>query len=206
MKDNINESKMMDVLNWSYDKAINGLPGMESSQELANKYLKKTKSVDEAIDSFIRWQQAKCATSGFVTGLGGIITMPVAIPANITSVIYIQIRMIATIASMRGYDLKDDQVRTLVYVALTGLAATDILKKSGIEIGTKMSKLLINKLPSEVIKQINTRVGFKLVTKFGEKGIINLGKFVPVIGGVIGGTADGLGTLAIGKTAKKVFN
>lgn len=205
-KEELNESKIMQVLDWSYDKAVNGLPGMETAEELADKYISKSSSIDEAIDKFIKWQQAKCATSGFITGLGGIITLPVAIPANISSVIYVQIRMIAAIAIMKGYDLKDDQVKTLVYVSLTGQAATDILKQAGIKIGTKMSTVLIKRMPIEIIKQINKRVGFRLVTKFGEKGIINLGKCVPVLGGVIGGTVDAVGTRTIGKTAKKVFN
>ncbi|MEG2869234.1 MAG: EcsC family protein [Terrisporobacter sp.] len=205
-KNNITESKMMEVLDWSYDKAINGLPGMDTAEELASSYLRKSSSVDEAIDKFIKWQQAKCATSGFLTGLGGIITLPVAIPANISSVVYIQTRMIATIACMRGFDLRDDQVKTLVYVSLTGQAAADILKHAGIKIGTKMSTVLIKRMPIEIIKQINKRVGFRLVTKFGEKGVINLGKCVPLVGGVIGGTVDAVGTNTIGKTAKKVFN
>ncbi|CEK30540.1 Uncharacterized protein/domain associated with GTPases [[Clostridium] sordellii] len=206
MGNNITESKMIQVLDWSYDKAINGLPGMETAEELSNSYLGKSKSVDEAIDKLIRWQQAKCATSGFLTGLGGIMTLPVSIPANISSVIYIQTRMIAAIAKMRGYDLRDDRVKTLVFVSLTGQAATDILKQAGIKIGTKMSTVLIKRMPFEVIKQINRRVGFRLVTKFGEKGVINLGKCVPIIGGVIGGTVDAFGTQTIGKIAKKVFN
>ena len=122
----LTESKMMQVLEWGYEKAIQGLPGMESAEELAKRYLEKYDTVDEAIDTFINWQCAKCATSGFITGLGGLLTLPVAIPANISSVIFVQIRMIATIAKMRGYNLKDDQVKTLVFVALTGQAATDI--------------------------------------------------------------------------------
>ena len=52
--------------------------------------------------ALIRWQNAKCATSGFIAGLGGSITLPVSIPANISSVLYIQIRMIAAIAYMGG--------------------------------------------------------------------------------------------------------
>ena len=51
----------------------------------------------------------------------------------------------------------------------------------------------------------NKKVGFRLVTKFGQKGIINLGKLVPIVGGVIGGTVDTVGTLTVGKTAKKLF-
>ena len=206
MGDNkLTEFKLMQVLDWSYEKAVNGLPGMETAEELANKYISKSNSIDDAIDQFINWQQAKCATSGFITGLGGIITLPVAVPANISSVIYIQTRMIATIASMRGYDLKDDQVRTIVYVSLTGQSAADILKQSGIKIGNSVAKSLVKKIPGEVIKNINQKVGFRLLTKFGEKGVINLGKCIPLVGGVIGGTVDAIGTRTIGKTAKKVF-
>ena len=205
-KNTITQSKIMEVLDWSYEKAVDGLPGMETAQELANKYLNRYNSTDEAIDKFIKWQQAKCATSGFLTGLGGIITLPVAIPANISSVIYVQTRMVAAIAHMRGFDLKDDQVRTLVYVALTGQAAADILKQAGIKFGTKMSTVLIKKIPFEVIKQINKSVGFRLVTKFGQTGVINLGKGIPFVGGIIGGTVDAVGTSTIGKTAKRVFN
>lgn len=205
-KNTITQSKIMEVLDWSYEKAVDGLPGMETAQELANKYLNRYNSTDEAIDKFIKWQQAKCATSGFLTGLGGIITLPVAIPANISSVIYVQTRMVAAIAHMRGFDLKDDQVRTLVYVALTGQAAADILKQAGIKFGTKMSTVLIKKIPFEVIKQINKAVGFRLVTKFGQTGVINLGKGIPFVGGIIGGTVDAVGTSTIGKTAKRVFN
>ncbi|GIP46270.1 hypothetical protein J45TS6_47290 [Paenibacillus sp. J45TS6] len=64
---------------------------------------------------------------------------------------------------------------------------------------------LYRKIPNEVIKAINKKVGARLLTKFGEKGVINLGKAVPVLGGIIGGAVDGIGTNIIGKTAKNTF-
>lgn len=204
-KNSLTESKITQVLDWAYEKAVNGLPGTDTAAELAENYLRKHTSVDDAIDSLIRWQNAKGVTSGFVTGLGGLITLPVAVPANIASVMYVQIRMIATIAYMRGYELKDDQVKTFVFVCLTGQAATDIFKQAGVKFGTAIAKEAIKKIPGEVIKAINKAVGVRLVTKFGEKGIINLGKAVPLVGGLIGGAVDGIGTNTIGKTAKKVF-
>jgi hypothetical protein len=202
----LTESKMTQVLDWAYEKAVNGLPGTDTAAKLAENYLSKHSSVEEAIDSLIRWQNAKGITSGFLTGLGGLITLPVAIPANVASVMYVQIRMIATIANMRGYDLKGDQVKTFVFVCLTGQAASDILKQAGIKLGTSLAIQVIKKIPGEVIKAINKAVGVKLVTKFGQKGIVNLGKAVPLIGGVIRGAVDGIGTNTIGKTAKKVFS
>ncbi|WP_246943449.1 EcsC family protein [Bacillus pinisoli] len=201
----ITESKITQVLDWAYEKAVNGLPGTDTAADLAESYLSKHSDVEKAIESLIRWQNAKGATSGFLTGLGGLITLPVAIPANIASVMYVQIRLIASIAHMRGYDLKDDQVKTFVFVCLTGQAATDILKQAGLKLGTALAKQAIKKIPGEVIKAINKAVGIRLVTKFGEKGIINLGKAVPLVGGLIGGTVDGVGTNIIGNTAKKLF-
>ena len=47
-------------------------------------------------------QMIKCTTSGVVSGLGGIITLPVAVPANIANVLYVQMRMIACCAYMVG--------------------------------------------------------------------------------------------------------
>ena len=206
MKENqLTENKVGKLLDWAYEKSVNGLPGTDTAYELAENFMVKHGTTDKAIDSLVRWQNTKSATSGFLTGLGGLITLPVAIPTNIASVTYVQIRMIAAIAHMRGYDLKDDQVKTFVFVCLTGQSASDILKQAGIKAGTAFAKQAIKKIPGGIIKSINKAVGFRLVTKFGEKGILNLGKALPLVGGFIGGTVDGVGTNIVGKTAKRVF-
>ena len=112
MANNLTESKIMDVLNWSYDKAVQGVAGLDSAYDLADDYLKQEGSLHAQVNSLIRWQNTKAGTSGFLTGLGGIITLPVAIPANVASVMYVQIRMIAAIAHMGGYNLNDDRVKS----------------------------------------------------------------------------------------------
>jgi hypothetical protein len=205
MENKIEQSMIMDALDWSYEKAVGGLPGFDSAQELAESYLKKNQNPDDAINSLIRWQNAKAATSGFITGLGGAIVLPVSLPANITSVLYVQIRTIAAVAHIKGYDLNSDQVKTLVYSCLLGSAAFDTLKDVGIKVGTKLSEQAIKNMSRKIIIDINQKVGFRLVTKFGEKGVINLGKAIPILGGFIGGTFDAFTTHSIGKISKKVF-
>lgn len=202
----LTDSLVMQALDWAYEKATSDIPGLDSAQELAASYLKEEGSLREQIDSLIRWQNAKSATSGFITNLGGLITLPVAIPANFVSVIYIQVRMIAAIAKMCGYDLKDDRVRTLVYVSLCGSAVKDLFKDIGVQFGTKLTAEMIKKYVSaEVLKAINKAVGFKLLTKAGEKGTINLTKTVPLVGGVIAGALDGFTTNVVGNTARDIF-
>lgn len=206
MAEKLSEGKIMQALNWAYDKALDGtIPGTDSSYEMAENYLKGEENLVAKANSLIRWQNTKSATTGFVSGLGGIITMPVAIPASIAAVIYVQIRMITAIAIMGGYDVKDDRVKALVYSCLAGNAAKDILKGTGIIIGSKMSTQLIKSISKDTIVAINKRVGFRLLTKFGEKGAINLGKMIPLVGGVIGGTFDGISTNMVGNIARKTF-
>lgn len=201
----ITQNKIMAALDWGYEKSVNGIPGLDSAQELADSYMRKKGSRIEQANSLISWQNTKAGTSGFLSGLGGIIFMPVTLPANITSVIYLQIRMIAAIAHMGGYDIKDDRVKSLVYVCLTGNSAKEIMKGAGITIGTKLTANAIKSISGKTIAAINQKVGFRLVTKFGEKGAINLGKAVPIIGGVIGGGLDIISTNTIGNVARNTF-
>ena len=199
------EGKIMEVLDWAYDKAINGVPGLDSAQELADSYADSEKSLSKRANMLIRWQNTKAGTSGFLAGLGGVLTMPVTVPANLVSVWYVQIRMIAAIAHMGGHNLKNDKVRTLVYACLAGNAAKDMLKDVGIVVGKQLSKQAIKAIPGKTIVAINQAVGFRLLTKFGEKGAVNLGKGIPLIGGVIGGVFDSVTTNAIGNIARDTF-
>lgn len=41
MNKEITQSKIMSLLDWGYDKAVNGVPGLGSAQELAESYIKK---------------------------------------------------------------------------------------------------------------------------------------------------------------------
>ena len=200
------EREMMNLLENCYDKALEGvLPGERTVVELAEDYLAKSSSREKAIDNLIGYQTVLCGTNGFITGLGGLLVLPVAIPANVASVIYVQLRMIAAIAHINGYDIYSDQVRTIAYACLTGSSAANILKNAGIKIGEKVVVNIIKKIPRTVLVKINQQVGFRLVTKFGQKGFVNIVKMVPLVGGAVGGAFDAGMTLTIGNIAKKVF-
>ncbi|MDX8389396.1 MAG: EcsC family protein [Mariprofundaceae bacterium] len=201
----ISEGAIMQALNWTYDNAVNGLPGLDSAQAMAEDYMAEEGSLDEKVNSLIRWQISKAGTSGFLTGLGGILTLPIMIPANISSVMFVQVRMIAAVAHMGGYDLKSDKVQALVYACLTGNAVKDVLKEAGVLIGTKLTTQAIKSVSGRTILEINKKVGFRLLTKFGEKGAVNLGKAVPLVSGIIGGTFDAVATNMIGNIARETF-
>lgn len=206
MKNQLTKENIMDMLDNLYDKVVKGIDKVSPSIEvLANNYLVKSCDTQTAAKKFIAFQIAKCTTSGFLSGLGGLITLPVTIPANVGSVIYVQMRMIACLAYMGGYDIHSDQVQTLVYACLAGISLDQIVKNIGIQFGTKITMNMVKKIPGSILTKINQRVGFRFLTKFGSKGIINIGKAVPFVGGIIGGGLDFTETKIIADRAYKMF-
>ena len=203
---NLTEQQMMEILNTLYIKSIDGIPKVSLPiDDLVKDYLDKNEDVEKAAESLINNSIVKCGTSGFLTSFGGFATLIAALPANITSVIYVQLRMCCAIAKMAGYDIYSDQVQTFIFVCLTGSAMTDILKQAGVKFGEKLGISMIKKIPGKTLTAINKKVGFRFVTKFGEKGIVNLGKVIPVVGGVVGGGFDIASTSVIGKNAYSIF-
>lgn len=203
---NLTEQQMMEILNTLYIKSIDGIPKVSLPiDDLVKDYLDKNEDVEKAAKSLINNSIVKCGTSGFLTSFGGFATLIAALPANITSVIYVQLRMCCAIAKMAGYDIYSDQVQTFIFVCLTGSAMTDILKQAGVKFGEKLGISMIKKIPGKTLTAINKKVGFRFVTKFGEKGIVNLGKVIPVVGEVVGGGFDIASTSVIGKNAYSIF-
>ena len=202
----VSQENIMRALNTCYNKTISGINKVSPPIEVfANDYLEKEENPQKAAKAMIKNQIAKCTTSGFITGFGGVITLPVSIPANIGSVLYVQMRMIACTAHLAGYDLKSDQVQTLVYACLAGVSANTVVKQTGIKLGTKVAENTIKKIPGSALTKINQKVGFRLLTKFGETGFVNLGKLLPGVGAIINGGFDFAETKVIADRSYKMF-
>ena len=194
------------TLNTCYEKSLSGVQNISKPVDvMMDEYFEKYLSHDEAIQKFINTQLLKCSTSGFITGFGGLLTLPVSIPANISSVLYVQIRMISAIAYAGGYNLNSDEVQTFVYACLAGISLGSIFKQFGIKIGNKLGLKLVERIPGKVLIGINQKVGFRLITKFGEKSLITIGKMVPVVGAGICAGFDYTETKIIAARAKKWF-
>lgn len=202
----LNEKEMMNLLDQLYAQAKKGIPYVSPSvEDLANEYLNRYQSKKVACKKMQKNQIIKCTTSGAVAGLGGFVTLPIVLPANITNVLYVQLRMIACTAYMAGYNLSDDETQTFVYACLAGLGLNNILKNAGIMIGVKLFNGMVKKIPGKFLVKINQKVGFRLLTKFGAKGVVNLGKLVPGVGAVIGGSFDYIDTKIVADRAYKWF-
>ena len=202
----VSKEDIMKILDSCYDKCLNGIPKVSPNvEDMANEYLQKYKTKELACEAMLKNQIIKCTTSGFITGFGGIITMPATLPVNVTSVLYVQMRMIACTAYIAGFELNCDETQTFVYACLAGVAVNELIKQASIKFGVKFANGLIKKIPGKVLTKINQKVGFRFITKFGTKGIVNLGKLLPGVGAVVGGGLDFFETKMIAKRSYKWF-
>ena len=196
---------LLQGLEWLYDRAVNGVPALHSASDLAARYERQFASREAAVDGLIKWQMAQAGTASFVASLGGIVTLPIALPANVASVTYIQLRMIAAIAHLRGHDIESAPVRSLALACLCGARVSDLVKDLGLRFGTQMAHEVVKRLSGDALKQLNHAIAYRLAASTGASTSINMTKLMPVLGGVVSGGFDAVLTRAYGTTAKRLF-
>ena len=172
------------------DLGIDGGGRIDSATLIADKARSTRPDAESAIDAVVGRHLKMAAAGGFVTGLGGFVTLPVALPLNVAEFYLVATRMVASIACLRGYDLRQPEVRSAVMLALVGADADDLLAKAGLTPGERLATLAAERLPGPALMLVNKGVGFRLLSTLGRKGAQRFGKGVPFLGGAVGAGID----------------
>ena len=184
-KKSITYTGLLKLLDFLYGKALKGIPHVSSSvEELAESYLKDGVEPEKASRRMLRGQIAKCTVSGVITGIGGFSTLPVSVPANVASILYMQLRMIACTARMAGFEPSDPTVRAYAFACLGGVS----IRTAG-----------------ESLQDLRKKSALRMLAKTGERGVLNLAKLIPLVGAGINGGIDYAGARAAAKRAYQVF-
>lgn len=188
------------------ETGLDGLGPLSSAQEVAAKARRDTTSTDAAIAKVMRQHVGGGTAGGFVTGFGGFVTMPIALPVNVVEFYVQATRMVGAIATLRGYDVSEPQVRSAILLTLVGSQADDVLAKAGLTTGSsRVTSLALRKLPPAALLMVNKAIGFRLLRGIGEKGLSRLGRGVPFVGGVLGAGIDGYLMKKIADHAREEF-
>jgi hypothetical protein len=169
--------------------------------DLADEYRRTGRTSQACAENFIDWQTAKAAAAGFALGLPGLPAMVATVPADLTSTAYLQLRMVAVIGLLFHWDVRSDQFRSIAYLSLLGTAGGELLRDFGVAFTTKLAAAQVAKLSGKALIKINQQVGFRLLTKAGSTGLVNLTKVIPVLGGIVGGSVNFVVTKQIGYAA-----
>jgi hypothetical protein len=184
--------------------AIDGYGRVPGARTVAAKHLQKHGgSVDDAIDSVIAQHVRLASAQGFITNLGGVAALPVAIPANLAGISVVQVRMVAALAHLNGYDVGDLRVRTALVMCLLG--GEEVTKRIG-DGSLPTSPMAIATAPvfdAILDRQVADAVLADLMSRIGGKNLaLVVTRRVPLLGGGVGAVVDGLATRQIGAYAR----
>lgn len=184
-------------------RAVEGVGPLPPAAEAAHAQLREQDGdVDRAIHEVVENHVRYAAAQGFVTNLGGLVTMAATVPVNISGLALLQCRMVAGIAHLRGYDLADPRVRNAVLLTMLGEDAVKQLVKKKVVPGTPMvlatapahDESLDPVIAGEVTSALMGRV-------VGKRAARTVARRVPVAGGFYGAGSDAYTTWQVGRYA-----
>lgn len=188
------------------DAAINGVGKVPGAKATAAQALVREGSVEPAIDSLVSTHVRLATAQGVITNLGGLWTAPLLLPANIASLMIVEIRLVATIAHLRGYDVDDGRVRTAMALCLLGgtgvkgmierneIPTTPLAIATAPVFDASLDRLVSEKVFGEVFGRLS-----------GRQAVVLLARRVPVLGGGVSGAMDGWFTTSVGSYARTQF-
>ena len=188
-------------------KAIDGISGFPGARDVARKALQRTHDVDDAVTAVIEQHVRLAGLQGFVTNLGGVVTMPVAIPANLAGIAMVQLRMSAAIAHLRGYDVADPRVRSAAVTTLLGERNVTQARRQG-SLSYTPHRLITSggEIPAHTADQVSAAVISDLVGRVtGKYATLSIARRVPVLGGAVSAGVDALSTHSVGRYADREF-
>lgn len=171
------------------DIGIDGRGPFDSAQKVAD-VARAERPGEQAVDAIVRSHLRLGAAGGFVTSMGGFITMPISLPANVLEFYALATRMVASIASVRGYDIRQPEIRSAILLTLIDAEADDLLRKAGVVTTGRLSNLAVQRLPGPVLMVVNKAVAFRILATAGRTTFSRFGKLVPVVGGMVGAGLD----------------
>lgn len=193
------------VLDRLYPTVLNGVPGLGTPQERAADARLGGGSTDEQLDRLVRRHIAASASAGFLSGLGGWITLPVVLPANLAAVASVQLHMAASVAALAGHAPELPGTRERVLKCLVGSGPADPARDAEQEtldrFGLKLAERGLNFVVATTVGAV--KWGAKKVVEGGVKRKIVRG--IPLVGGVIGAASDGYVTMKVAEAARAEF-
>ncbi|CAL8976666.1 MAG: EcsC family protein [Actinobacteria bacterium] len=188
------------------DFAIDGSPAFPGAKATAARSLQSKADREGAIDALVRYHVSMASAQGFMTSVGGLLTLPVGLPANIAGMAVLGVRMIAAIAHLRGYDVDDRRVRAALTLAMLGddevrrLVADGKLPSSPLAVATApvFDPALERTISERVMGSLAGRIGGKHVA-------VVVVRRIPLVGGGVGAAVDGWLTFGLAAYARREF-
>lgn len=181
-----------------YLQAIKGGSGADSAKQLAHHHRCVFSDTNQAAENLVIWESSKAAISGFISGLGGVVALPVTLPAGLAGLLLIQFRMIAAIAILGGHSPDDIRTRHLIYLCLGGGVAKELLHNAGLNLFRQLSSASLETVTEKAVTTLMTRITTDVAAG-------SVARLLPLVGGIMSGGMDWVLVRSSGALACEVF-
>ena len=186
-----------------------------------------TRAMFKCGDELVAWQSAANFGSGFVAGLGGLVTLPLTIPAQLAATTFTSLRLAFAIAILAGksplhpsvaaraitsalggvVEESDGEMANACGVEAADRSAAVAGGGSGVQEATQYAALRGSGTALQGAAWKLTRIAAtRLAQRGAQRGAsMAVTRAVPIIGGVIGGTVDSVMTTNAGHRAMRAF-
>lgn len=200
------------ILDRLYPRALDGLPGLGTPQEFAERFREDADSPRERGEKLVRAHIALSSATGFASGLGGWLTLPITLPANIAGVALLQVHMAASVAALAGKDPADELTRSRVLECLIGAspnpdegpvrdAEQETLDRVALKLAEKGLRSAVS-LAGEAVTWGAKTAAKGVATSLAKRRLL---RGIPLVGGVIGALSDGFTTRQVARNALDMF-
>jgi hypothetical protein len=155
----------------------------------------KDKMANNAIYQSTLWSVGTGVGTGFA-GLAGI-------PADVVSTLYSQVKLASALFTIYEIDTASPSAQPLILAAAAGVSLAELANHLGTKAASQAIQKALMSIPGKTFAQINKVLGIKLISKTGEKTLVNVAKIMPVIGSAVSGTVNGVMMNACGHSVIK---
>ena len=159
---------------------------VNAPQEIA---LVPVAQLDRLADRFITNNRFMATGSGAVMGLPGGLLMLATIPTDISALTYYSLRTISGIAQSYGHETRSEEGRAIALLLFAGATGLETITVGGSQVllSTLTKNVLTKPYRDMIMKRIVREVAKDLGLGVAQRGFTRL---VPVLGSVVGGTAN----------------
>lgn len=200
------EGLTADAFHQLLEVAIEGKGKMPGARTAARNLLGQHRDPEVAINWLVNQHVAYAGGQGFVTNWGGFFVAMFTIPANMAAAAFLQARVVAGVAHLRGYDLSDARVRTAILMVMLGPGANAGLVSKGVLPTSPAAVATAPMFDANLDRHVSKELFDRAMNQMSGKRLgVFVGKRIPFVGGGVGAVVDGWSTHSIARHAIAEF-
>lgn len=194
-----------ELAEWLIRVGVDGVGPVDGAATVADEALAGAAHAEAAIDAVVGLNSGVTAATGFATGIGGVATLPLALPSDMVLHFFLAARTAGAIARLRGHDLADDAVRTAILLTVLGEAGEEMRVDVGADKDSDLLRAL-GELDAAGMRRVREAAGRRLVDRYADKaGRRLLVRLIPFAAAPVSGGTNLKWMRGVASRAKRVF-